>query len=64
MDERHILEEMRNILTNQPLWPGDSISHETLNECERRGWAVRTVHGNVVATAMGRSAASEGGEER
>ena len=65
MDERHVREEMRNILKNQPVWPGDVISHATAHECEIRGWAVRTVHGNIVATDAGREAieAREGGQD-
>jgi hypothetical protein len=40
-EERHYLEELGNIVKNWPLWPGDTISHQTAYECGRRGWAKR-----------------------
>jgi hypothetical protein len=53
MDERHVLEELRNICVNEPLWPGSTISHETANECVKRGWARRDDQGNFVSTEDG-----------
>lgn len=41
MEERNILAELRNIVNNYPVAPGDTISHSTANECVRRGWARR-----------------------
>jgi len=50
--ERHIQEEMYNIYTNQPLFPGDTISHKTANECVRRGWAERNKDGDFISTGI------------
>lgn len=48
------MEEMANIVTNGPLWPGDTVSHGGANECVRLGWAVRDADGDFVATDLGR----------
>jgi len=53
IEERHVREEMRNICNNHPLFPGDTISHETANECSRRGWARRDQSGNWIPTEIG-----------
>ena len=55
MTEYHIAEELYNITKNQPLFPGDTISHETANECVRRGYAKRDADGNFVLTSPERS---------
>lgn len=53
------MEELRNVAEHEPLWPGDAISHATLHECERRGWARRSyVGGRVVLTEVGRAVAN------
>lgn len=53
ISDRHCVEEMRNIADNYPVFPGDTISHESANECGRRGWAVRNTDGNWIPTAEG-----------
>lgn len=53
VEERHVLEELRNIVRNGPIWPGDSISHQTMRECVARGWARRLPDGDVTVTAKG-----------
>jgi len=55
LEERHVLEELKNICKNGPLFPGDTISHITANECVRRGWAVRNEDGYFTATLEGGS---------
>jgi len=52
MLENHIQNEMYNIYVNQPLFPGDTMSHKTANECVRRGWAKRDRRGNFVSTGV------------
>jgi hypothetical protein len=44
IEEKHIQEELYNIYINEPLDPGDSISHVTLNECINRGLATRSYY--------------------
>lgn len=51
--EAHIYEELANICTNRPLFPGDTISHATANECVKRGWAKRDFDGHYVPTGEG-----------
>jgi hypothetical protein len=51
ISERHVQEEMQNIRKNQPVFPGDTISHATAEECVRRGWAKRDAHGDFVAVS-------------
>ena len=53
IEERHYREELANIVENYPLFPGDTISHPTADECGRRGWAVRQADGNWIPTALG-----------
>lgn len=50
MRERNILEEARNIARNAPVFPGDTISHRTAAECERRGWIQRNADGYWIPT--------------
>ena len=47
IEEKHIQEELYNIYINEPLDPGDSISHVTLNECINREWAQKNYNGTV-----------------
>lgn len=44
--------ELRNIMANEPLWPGDTLSHETANECVRRGWARRDADGDFITAGL------------
>lgn len=53
-EEKVIFEEFYNIYRNEPLFPGDSISHKSLRECINLKWAVRDSEGNVHTTKMGR----------
>ena len=50
MNEKNLLEEARNIARNAPVFPGDTISHATARELERRGWIKRDANGDWVPT--------------
>ena len=52
-----VLEELRNVAKNQPLWPGDTISPYTARECARLGWIERNADGDWVTTPLGASIA-------
>lgn len=41
LPENSVLEEARNIALNAPVFAGDTISHQTAEECRARFWAVR-----------------------
>ena len=58
LSEVHLRRQLRDIVraSDSGLRPGDSLAHELLNECIRRGWARRLSGGSVVATAAGRDA--------
>lgn len=51
--ERHVQEELLNIVENAPLWPGDTISHTASYECVRRGLARRDHNDCFVPTFKG-----------
>lgn len=53
MTEFHIREELRNVVTNYPLWPGNTISHAAAAECSHRKWIVRDSAANWIPTAAG-----------
>ena len=55
-----VLLELENIASGEPLWPGDTLSHITANECVRRGWASRDKFGHLLITDLGREALREG----
>lgn len=59
MSEKHLLEELRNVVHNYPLWPGDAVAHETAKECARLGWIRRDLEGNWIPTAVGLARLSE-----
>lgn len=48
--EHVYLEEARNVARNAPVFPGDTLSHATASECERRGWIRRDHNGYWVPT--------------
>lgn len=52
MREQSVREELRNICENYPVFPGNTLSHETADECGRRRWAVRA-DGDWIPTALG-----------
>lgn len=52
-EERHVLEELANVVENYPLWPGDTVTHETARRAEERGWIVRQADGSWIPTAAG-----------
>lgn len=54
MTEANVLEELSNIVDNAPVFAGDTISHMTARECQRRGWAERNWQGDWIATRAGR----------
>ena len=45
---KHLHEELCNIIDNQPVFPGDVISHSTAYELERRGLIRRNKSGDWV----------------
>lgn len=53
VNEGHVYEELFNIIHNKPLWPGGTISHRTVEQCEHRGWAKRDSNGRWVPTPAG-----------
>jgi len=53
MEERHVHEELLNIINNAPLWAGHTILHATADECGRRGWAKRDADARWVPTIDG-----------
>jgi len=52
--EKSVLEELKNIKKNEPLFPGDTISHGSAEACISRGWAQRNEDGNFIITDEGR----------
>lgn len=52
--EAGVLEELMNICNNNPLSPGETISHKTAGICVKRGWARRNGNGDFVPTPNGR----------
>lgn len=53
MTKENVLEELRNIVINHPVFPGDTISHATADECGRRGRAMKNGNGDWILTAPG-----------
>ena len=53
VQERHMLEELRNVVKNYPLFPGSTISHNTAKACAKMGWIVRQKDGNWIPTRAG-----------
>lgn len=53
ISERHMLEELRNVVNNNPLFPGDTISHSSAKACSKARWIVRNEDGNWIPTAKG-----------
>lgn len=62
-DLRRALEELDNIRRNQPVWPGDTISHRGAVDCVRRGWAKRNENGDFVLTDEGPDVTARAGIE-
>lgn len=54
--EKHYHEELANIIMNEPVFPGNVISHKTANECVKRGWVKRNENGDFAATPGGKAA--------
>jgi hypothetical protein len=50
LGEKNVRAEAMNIARNHPVFPGDTISHRTAAEVERRGWAKRNDDGDWVPT--------------
>lgn len=59
MNTETVLDELANIVRGCPLWPGDTLSHRTANECVSRGWADRNKAGNFIPTEAGRAVFSK-----
>lgn len=52
-------EELRNVVHNYPVFPGDTLSHQSADRCCRRGWIVRNAGGDWIPTAAGIMALSQ-----
>lgn len=48
-----VVDELRNVYRNSPVFPGDTVSHRTAEELVRRGMAERDGEGNFVITEKG-----------
>jgi len=59
MIEAHIFEELYNIYLNGPVFPGNTLAHYTVQECEDRGWVRRNSNGDLVVTSLGSTALRE-----
>lgn len=46
-------DELRNLVTNYPVWPGDTVSHASMNRLGDLGLAVRHSDGWWIPTAAG-----------
>lgn len=51
--ERHMLEELANVVEGYPVFAGDTLSHRTAEACRRAGWIVRQAEGRWIPTAAG-----------
>ena len=49
----NVREELLNVVANYPLWPGDTVSHETARLCSERGWIRRQADGKWIPTRKG-----------
>ena len=52
-DLTNTIRELFNIYRQSPLWPGDTISHDTANNCVELGWAARNKDGYFTPTTEG-----------
>jgi len=46
-------DELCNLVMNYPVFPGDTISHRTMNHLGELGFAVRQQDGNWIPTKIG-----------
>lgn len=51
--EVSVMEEMRNVVANHPVFPGSTISHATTNQCAALFWIARNKSGDWVPTPFG-----------
>lgn len=56
---RHVRDELVNVVERYPVWPGDTISHETARMCSDLGWIVRQADGCWIPTWKGLIAYAE-----
>ena len=61
MQAKHLLEELRNVSRNAPLFTGDTLSHATSNELVEMGWIERDADGSFVLTDAGRAVLAQSG---
>lgn len=54
MSMKNVIEELINVHENAPLEPGDTISHDTAQECYKRGWIIRNADSNWILTDAGK----------
>jgi len=53
IEKIHLMEELGNIVKNAPVFPGDTISHQTANALGSSGFAQRDAAQNWVPTEDG-----------
>ena len=53
ISEKHYFEELGNVATNQPMFPGGTISHTTARVCQQRGWIKRDRKADWITTRLG-----------
>ena len=51
--KKHLMEELGNIVKNAPVFPGDTISHQTANALGSSGFAQRNSEQDWVPTEDG-----------
>ncbi len=47
------MEDLENIARNEPVWPGNVISHEALHALEKGKLVMRDDDGNVILSSKG-----------
>ena len=54
MERWRLMEEFENVARNQPVFPGDTISHQGANALDTAGMIERNVDGNWILSDAGR----------
>lgn len=57
----HLLQELRNVAENEPVFAGDTISHASAAGCGDFGWISRDTNGDWITTQRGRDRLKQGG---
>jgi hypothetical protein len=53
-------DELRNVVQNYPVWPGNTVSHASARELAEQGLIVRNSKGDWIPTAKGLRRYTEG----